>query len=73
MGEQLNETAYGRGLIVRGQHYLMFGAKDTASPSLEAQEHFLQLRILLPSWIFVSDASKHTYSEWEKTYTNIVS
>lgn len=73
MGEALNETAYGRGLIVRGIHYLTFGSSTEARPAMAAQERFVQLKKLLPSWTFFSDASKYTFDVWQKTYTHIVS
>lgn len=71
--EALNETSYGKGLIARGQHYLVFGNKLDSNPSLKAQERFLQVHKLLPSWPFFSDATEIDYSSWMKTYSNIVS
>lgn len=73
VGEALNETAFGEGLIVRGTHYLTFGSKRlTGSPTMEAQERFIQMKKLIPSWLFFSDASEMVLNDWQKTYTNIV-
>lgn len=73
MGEALNETEYGRGLVVRGKHYLTFGSKSKAVPILEAQERYVQLKKMMPTWNFFSDASRLTYTDWQKTFNNIVS
>lgn len=72
VNEPLNEIAFGQGLIVRGQHYLMFGSKSKSVPTLLAQERFLQLRKLMPSAIFFSNASKYTHDEWMQNCTNMV-
>lgn len=40
---------------------------------MAAQERFIQLKKLLPNWVFFSDASKYTFDAWQKTYTHIVS
>ncbi|XP_037040043.1 lysosomal alpha-mannosidase isoform X1 [Bradysia coprophila] len=71
--EALNETAFGRGLVVRGIHYLTFGSTTESRPTMAAQERFIQLKKLLPSWIFFSDATKYTFDVWQKTYTHIYS
>lgn len=71
VAEALNETAYGKGLIARGKHYLIFGAKTIKSPSLEARERFLQNEILLPNWLFFNDVSSMSFDDWSKKYTNI--
>ncbi|CAO1353625.1 unnamed protein product [Diamesa tonsa] len=71
VAEALNETAFGKGLVARGKHYLIFGAKTTKSPSLEARERFLQNEILLPNWLFFNDVSSMSFEDWTKKYTNI--
>jgi lysosomal alpha-mannosidase len=71
--EALNERAFGQGLIVRGKHYMIFGAKTTADPTLEARERFLQNQKTIPAWLFFSDASDVVYDDWRKKYNNIVS
>lgn len=70
--EALNETAYGKGLIARGHHYLYLGPKNLKSPTIAAQERFLQIKKLLPSWIFIS-STNHTFDEWKQNYNHIVS
>ncbi|ETN65165.1 lysosomal alpha-mannosidase [Anopheles darlingi] len=72
--EPLDEKAFGKGLVARGKHWILFGAKNTeASPTIEARERFLQNRVLLPNWLFFSDASDFKYEDWQKQYTNIYS
>lgn len=71
--EALNETAYGKALAVRGIHYLTFGSTKQSTPTMAAQERLIQLKKLLPNWVFFSDASKYTFDVWQKTYTHIVS
>lgn len=72
--EALNETAYGKGLIARGIHYLTLNTKKASEAKIShAYERFIQLKTLLPSWLFFSDTSNISYSQWRNTYTNIVS
>lgn len=74
VGEALNETAYGKGLIARGKHYIVFGSKDAGiRPSVVANERFAQLNTLLPAWLFFSDATSLNYADWKDSYKNIVS
>lgn len=73
VGEALNETELGKGLIARGKHFLVFGRKDpTARPTVEAQERFTQLNKMLPCWLFFSDSTQLTYDAWRESYKNIV-
>lgn len=51
VGEALNETDYGRGLIARGKHYLLIGPNNQQS---KVEERRLQLEILLSGWKFFS-------------------
>ncbi|XP_037910288.1 lysosomal alpha-mannosidase isoform X2 [Hermetia illucens] len=69
--EALNETAFGSGLIVRGQHYLVLGPPTGGIPSTKAQERFLQMEKLLPNWLFFSNADQWSYSEWRSNLSNI--
>lgn len=59
--------------MVRGIHYLTFGSTKQSTPTMAAQERFIQLKKLLPNWVFFSDASKYSFDVWQKTYTHIVS
>lgn len=73
VGEALNETAYGKGLVARGKHFLIFGSKTDQHPTLEGRERMLQNRVLVPNWLFFDDVSSTSYDDWMKKYTNIVS
>jgi len=73
VGEALNESAYGQGLVARGKHFLFFGPRSGLNPSLQAQERFLQRKKLLSPWPFFSDATGVDLPDWQKKYTNIVS
>lgn len=72
VGEALNETEYGSGLIARGKHYLLFGEKSSPSPTLQARERFLQNEVLLPAWVFVSDATDLTFDAWRSSFNSEV-
>ncbi|CRK93801.1 CLUMA_CG007329, isoform A [Clunio marinus] len=71
VGESLNETAYGKGLVARGKHFIIFGSKGTQYPTLEGRERLLQNQILVPNWMFFDEASNVSYDDWMNKYTNI--
>ncbi|XP_055596638.1 lysosomal alpha-mannosidase-like isoform X1 [Uranotaenia lowii] len=71
--EALDEHAYGKGLVARGKHYIVFGSKKTSNPTLEARERFLQNQVLLPTWSFFSDTTNFKYEDWQKRFNNIYS
>ncbi|XP_053673280.1 lysosomal alpha-mannosidase-like [Anopheles nili] len=75
VGEALNETQYGAGLVARGKHWLFFGtAHKDASPTLQAKERFMQNKKLLPSWPFVSPADNTlTFDDYLSSFRNIYS
>ncbi|XP_031623847.1 lysosomal alpha-mannosidase-like isoform X1 [Contarinia nasturtii] len=74
VGEALNETAFGKGLIARGTSYFVFGPKrHTEKTSTEANERFIQLQTLLPSWLLFSNVSQLSYNVWKDSYKNIYS
>ncbi|XP_063226460.1 lysosomal alpha-mannosidase-like isoform X2 [Bacillus rossius redtenbacheri] len=64
VGEALNETAFGKGLVARGTHYVIGGAVSGGSPSLTALERELAQRKLLEPWIFISPAKKLRFRQW---------
>lgn len=73
VGEALNESAYGKGLIARGSTYFVFGPKDHSDKlSTEANERFVQLETLLPSWQLFSNVSQMSYDTWKSNYNHIV-
>lgn len=73
VGEALDETAFGKGLIARGSSYFVFGPKQhTEKLSTEAVERFIQLETLLPSWLLFSNVSQMTYDTWKSNYNHIV-
>lgn len=71
--ESLNETAFGKGLVARGKHLLIFGSKSTQGPTLEGRERLLQNQMLVPNWIFLNDVSSTSYEDWMNKYMNVVS
>lgn len=71
--EALNETAYGKGLVARGKHFLIFGSKTKQHPTLQGRERLLQNQVLVPNWLFFDDVSSTSYDDWMKKYTNVVS
>ncbi|XP_058452835.1 lysosomal alpha-mannosidase-like [Malaya genurostris] len=72
VGEALNETAYGKGLVARGKHYLLVGPKSIAqqTTTLPAKERFLQNQILTPAWLFVSDATGLSFNAWQSSFNS---
>lgn len=50
MGEALNETAFGKGLVVRGTHYL-FGGRVKNVDEFILKEKELALKLALYPWI----------------------
>lgn len=51
----------------------MFGSTSPdISPSLKAQERFVQQEKSLPGWIFFSDASELDFKSWRAIYANTV-
>ena len=55
VGEALNETAFGNGLIARGKHYLIFGHKNVENYTMKARERILQSKIMQPGMVFLTD------------------
>ncbi|XP_030387439.1 lysosomal alpha-mannosidase-like isoform X2 [Scaptodrosophila lebanonensis] len=66
VGEPLNETEYGDGLIARGKLHLIYG-----QPIQKAIERQTQLETLLPPWRFFSSMSAYTVDEWRTSFKNI--
>ncbi|XP_060644902.1 lysosomal alpha-mannosidase isoform X1 [Drosophila nasuta] len=71
VGEALNETEYGIGLIARGKNHLFIGASLIREDiSLKAMERLVQLETLLPSWKFFSNMKEYTQQQWLSEFTN---
>lgn len=62
VGEALNEQAFGKGLVVRGSHYLILGPYKTES--IAAQERDLAQRKLLNAWTFISPTGNLSFEEY---------
>lgn len=73
VGEALNETAYGRGVIARGRHSVSLGSSNGLAGHGKAQERFLQLEKIMEGWTFFSDASNIDFEYWKLNYVNSVS
>ncbi|XP_053692769.1 lysosomal alpha-mannosidase-like [Sabethes cyaneus] len=75
VGEALNETAYGDGLVARGKHYLLFGPKASKpkTETQQARERFLQNQVLTPPWLFVAHASDLSFDSWTTNFHNTYS
>lgn len=61
MGEALNETAFGEGLVVRGTHYL-FGGKLKNVDEFVLKEKELALKLALHPWIIGSPITSEQYT-----------
>jgi hypothetical protein len=66
--EALNETAFGKGLVARGRHYVMAGAINGVSPNMAAQERELANRKLLSPWLFFSPGGT-SFENWRANYS----
>lgn len=68
VGEPLNETEHGYGIIARGQHYVTFGPStvDTDKTSSAIQREIAQQKLLFP-WTFVTQSS----NLWNKIYKEV--
>lgn len=67
----MNESAYGEGLVARGQHYL-FGGSLTKLDDLILEEKELTIQLALKPWIFVTRAPG-SFEEWKQHYKMRVS
>ncbi|XP_033223798.1 lysosomal alpha-mannosidase-like [Belonocnema kinseyi] len=65
VGEALNETAYGTGLVAKGEHSLFIGNQSSAFLLREKNE---ALRLALRPWIFITPLENTSYDDWKKTY-----
>lgn len=70
VGEPLNETAFGAGLVARGSHYLITGPylNNSGGKSLAAQQRDLAQRKLLAAWTFLSPTNGLTYKQYKAKY-----
>lgn len=74
VGEALNETEYGEGLIARGKTHLFVGQSFLRPDvSLQALERIAQLETLLPSWKFFSSMESYSVDQWKNSFKNSVS
>lgn len=67
VGEALNETAYGTGLIARGKHYLVLGKSRDVKHNIFEKK--VQVVTTLPPHPFFSSA-KVSFEEWTQNYKN---
>ncbi|XP_026462046.1 lysosomal alpha-mannosidase-like isoform X2 [Ctenocephalides felis] len=65
VGEALNETAYGQGLVARGTHYVM--AASTEDKTVLGRERVLAQDVLLPATVFFSSAKNFSKEQWKQT------
>jgi lysosomal alpha-mannosidase len=66
VGEALNEIAYGKGLVVRGQHYVVSGNSDDLDETL-LQEKKLASELTVRPWTFISPVNE-SFEEWNEYY-----
>lgn len=67
MGEPLNETAFGEGLVARGRHVLLGGNLDSLD-NLVLQEKELATELALQPWIFITPIKDTTFEQWSQQY-----
>lgn len=63
VGEALNESAFGEGLVIRGSHYIIGGSLKHLD-ELAVEEKTLARQLLLRPWLFIipveTNSSRHT-------------
>ncbi|KAF6207869.1 hypothetical protein GE061_016318 [Apolygus lucorum] len=64
VGEALNETAFGKGLVVRGIHYIVPGSHADA-------RKVVQNKVLHP-WYFLSSAKNIPFEDWRTRYRMVM-
>lgn len=67
-GEVVNQKQFGRGMVARGSHYLLFGQTN----STNARRRHLAQELLLSPWIFFSENEGLSYQEYKETYSMTV-
>ncbi|KAF7271106.1 hypothetical protein GWI33_015990 [Rhynchophorus ferrugineus] len=68
VGEALNETAFGKGLVIQGSHYLTVGSiNSTNGNSTAAIEKDIAQRTLLDTWTFISPLNTDE-TEYQSNY-----
>ncbi|CAB0014713.1 unnamed protein product [Nesidiocoris tenuis] len=65
VGEALNETAYGVGLVARGSHFIVPGSHSNA-------RKVVQNKVLEP-WVFLTPTGGADFDDWRGRYKMIVS
>lgn len=66
VGEPLNETAYGVGLIARGRHWLHFGKANDVNIAQQVKL-FAQTKHS-ESWLFLADSRHMAFDIWQDTH-----
>lgn len=59
VGEALNESAFGEGLVVRGSHYIIGGSVQNLD-ELAVKEKTLARQLLLRPWTFIQSIEKNS-------------
>ncbi|GJQ67661.1 hypothetical protein Trydic_g16491 [Trypoxylus dichotomus] len=73
VGEALNEYEFNRGVVVRGQHLLTFGQKNScrkkrSGKSASATQKDLEKKKILSPWVFVGDSTDHTLEDLQSNF-----
>jgi lysosomal alpha-mannosidase len=66
VGEALNETAFGYGLVAIGKQWFTGG--NISSGTAAQRTRSLQQKLLLSPWLFFSPADNISFSEWVSHY-----
>jgi len=66
VGEALNETAFGYGLVAVGKHWITAGNISTGTAAQRARS--LQQQLLLSPWLFFTPAPNISFVEWSSSY-----
>jgi lysosomal alpha-mannosidase len=66
VGEALNETAHGYGLVAVGKHWLTVG--NISSGTAAQRVRSLQQQLSLSPWLFFSPADNISFAQWASKY-----
>ncbi|XP_072399843.1 lysosomal alpha-mannosidase-like isoform X2 [Diabrotica undecimpunctata] len=71
VGEALNETAFDKGLVARGSHYVILGSSKNNNPNgytTATQVHDQIQQKLLSAWTFVSGTENLSFDQYKSKY-----
>jgi lysosomal alpha-mannosidase len=72
VGEALNETAFGKGMVARGRHMVVLGTSSNSPTAMAEQRRIALSRLVMSPWLLLAP-TKMTFDQWQKNYFTEVS